>query len=426
MSLTVPEAQWRSRAHALADDIASVDALHDPRWRDAILDVPRHVLVPRYYTDEPDGPTARRWVAHEPIDDDTTRTWLDAVYSRTTLVTAIADLTDRGTQAAVSSSTKPDLMIRMLEALEVTDGMRVLEIGTGTGYNAALLAHRLGAPNVFSVEVDPALVADTRARLDGLGYGAVTLAAVDGADGLPDHAPYDRIIATCALSAVPPSWITQLTPGGLALVHIEGPLGAGNLLALRHVASDTVQGRFLPWWGCFMSRRATAGPAVGAPRPRRTKAAPSVRYTRVDPARLDGGERFPFLAQLHLPPGVFRSRWRADDHTMITEVRSPDGSWAQVTRTPDDTGSYLVREAGPTPLWACVEHAWEQWAELDDPPWHEFGLTATPTTHHIWHRNPHGRRWTLPTPGIPGAQCEATSGVRPTPDQRPGPAPELR
>jgi protein-L-isoaspartate O-methyltransferase len=67
------------------------------------------------------------------------------VYSPTTLVTDLADYADRGVQAPVSSSTKPDLMIRMLEALDVTDGMRVLEIGTGTGYNAALLAHRLGS-----------------------------------------------------------------------------------------------------------------------------------------------------------------------------------------------------------------------------------------------------------------------------------------
>jgi len=56
-------------------------------------------------------------------------------------VTQVAKFADRGVQAAVSSSTKPDLMIRMLEALDVTDGMRVLEIGTGTGYNAALVRH---------------------------------------------------------------------------------------------------------------------------------------------------------------------------------------------------------------------------------------------------------------------------------------------
>jgi protein-L-isoaspartate(D-aspartate) O-methyltransferase len=157
----------------------------------------------------------------------------------------------------VSSSTKPDLMIRMLEALDVTDGMRVLEIGTGTGYNAALLSHRLGSAQVCSVDIDPHLVSQARQRLTRLGY-TPTVATADGADGLPAHAPFDRIIATCALFAVPAAWIAQLRPGGLALAHIEGPLGAGNLLALRRGDAQVLEGRFLPWWGCFMRRRATA------------------------------------------------------------------------------------------------------------------------------------------------------------------------
>ncbi|MGH3765325.1 MAG: methyltransferase domain-containing protein [Pseudonocardiaceae bacterium] len=399
MTVTVPEPMWRELARQLADDINAVGKLHTPEWRAAVEDVPRHVFVPRYYTDDQDG-RSRRWTLHEPADPGSVARWLELVYSPTTLVTQVADLADRGTQAAVSSSTKPDLMIRMLEALDITDGMRVLEIGTGTGYNAALLTHRLGAEQVYSVDVDPHLVDDARDRLALLGY-TPTLAVVDGIEGLPEHAPYDRIIATCALFAVPTAWITQLRPDGLALVHIEGPLGAGNLLALRHVGPDTVQGRFLPWWGCFMRRRATAGPTVGAPRPARTGAAPTTRTTSVDPTQLDGGARFPFLAQLHLPPGVFRSMWRGDDGETITELRAPDGSWSEVIREPDPDGQYQVREAGSTPLWAQIEAAWEQWTDLDAPDWHEFGLTATPTTHRVWFGKPDGPAWPLPTPADP-------------------------
>jgi len=153
-----------------------------------------------------------------------------------------------------------------------------------------------------------------------------------------------------------------------------------------------------------MHRRATAGPSVGTPRPRRTDAAPTTRTTTVDPAQLDGGARFPFLAQLHLPHGVFRSMWRresgngGEDGATVTELRAPDGSWAEVTREPDPEARYRVREAGPTPLWAHVETAWEQWADLGSPQWHEFGLTATPTRHTVWLGDPDGPNWQLPVP----------------------------
>ncbi|MGH4008132.1 MAG: hypothetical protein ACRDTH_08255, partial [Pseudonocardiaceae bacterium] len=83
----------------------------------------------------------------------------------------------------------------------------------------------------------------------------------------------------------------------------------------------------------------------------------------------------------------------------ITELRALDGSWCEISREPDATGRYTVREAGPTPLWRNIETAWNQWRELGKPAWHEFGLTASPTEHHIWHLDPHhGPRWRLPAP----------------------------
>ncbi|MGH3976121.1 MAG: methyltransferase domain-containing protein [Pseudonocardiaceae bacterium] len=402
MTVTVPASTWRPLARRLADELAADGDLHSAGWREALIAIPRHEFIPRYYVPDQEA-RPLRWTTHEPSDTDSTQQWLELVYSPTTLITDLADYADRGVQAPVSSSTKPDLMIRMLEALDVTDGIRVLEIGTGTGYNAALLAHRLGSGQVYSVDIDPQLVSQARERLSRLGY-TPTLATADGIDGLPGHAPFDRIIATCALFAVPAAWIDQLRPGGLALVHIEGPLGAGNMLALRHSDSHVLQGRFLPWWGCFMRRRATAGPTVGSPRPVRTAQQPATRYTRLDPSELDGGKQFPFLAQLYLPPGIFRSLWLTDQQIAITELRAPDGSWCEITRKPDATGRHSVREAGPTPLWNNIETAWNRWRELGAPPWHEFGLTATPTEHHIWHLDPRsGPHWRLPipTPGTP-------------------------
>jgi methyltransferase of ATP-grasp peptide maturase system len=383
----------------LAKDLDAGGDLRSPGWRDAVITVPRHEFIPRYYMPDRDA-RPLRWIRHEPDDAESTHRWLELVYSPTTLITDLADYADRGVQAPVSSSTKPDLMIRMLEALDVTDGMRVLEIGTGTGYNAALLAHRLGSAQVCSVDIDPHLIRQARKRLSQLGY-TPTLATADGADGLPAHAPFDRIVATCAWSAVPPAWISQLQPDGLVLVHIEGPLGAGNLAALRRSGHLELRGRFLPWWGCFMHRRTMAGATVGSPRPTRTTQSPVTRHTTLDPSELDGGKQFPFLAQLHLPPGIFRSIWLTDDHIPITELRATDGSWCQITREPDTTGRYTVREAGPTPLWNTIETAWHQWRQLGTPAWHEFGLTATPTEQHIWHLDPHnGPHWRLPMPTV--------------------------
>lgn len=396
MTAAVPASTWRPLAHRLANEIEQVGKLRTPSWRRAIENVPRHVFVPSYLTDERHG-AHHEWISHQPTDPESVSRWLELVYSRTTLVTDVAEFADRGIKAAVSISTKPDLMVRMLEALEVADGMRVLEIGTGTGYNAALLSHRLGDQNVYSIDIDSVLVSDARARLMSIGY-CPTLVTGDGAAGLADHAPFDRIIATCALFGFPCPWIGQLRTDGLALVHVEGPLGAGNLMALRHIAPDTVQGRFLPWWGCFMRRRSTAGATVGTPRPRRTTSIAMTRRTTVDPANLDGGQRFPLLAQVHLPPGLFRSIRRDDNGRTTTELRALDGSWCRVDRDADDDRNFTLQEAGPTSLWAAVELAWREWTELGAPEWHEFGLTVTSRNHRLWYGSPDGPSWPFPDP----------------------------
>ncbi|MGH3946219.1 MAG: protein-L-isoaspartate(D-aspartate) O-methyltransferase, partial [Pseudonocardiaceae bacterium] len=96
MTVTVPESTWRELARRLADDIDAVGKMHTPQWRAAVQEVPRHVFVPRYYTDDQQG-RSRHWTLHEPEDPDSVRRWLELVYSRTTLVTQVADFADRGT-----------------------------------------------------------------------------------------------------------------------------------------------------------------------------------------------------------------------------------------------------------------------------------------------------------------------------------------
>ncbi|MGH3889506.1 MAG: methyltransferase domain-containing protein [Pseudonocardiaceae bacterium] len=396
---TITVADWPVRAQFLAEKLVADGDLHSPPWKSAVCAVPRHEFIPHYYRHDTSTRPAT-WQLVTPHDPSDVQAWLELVYSDTTLITAVADYAERGVQIPVSSSSKPDLMVRMLEELDVADGHRVLEIGTGTGYNAALLSHRLGSQNVFSVDVDPALVATARPRLARLGYHP-TLAAVDGATGLVEHAPYDRIIATCSVPVIPSAWIDQLASGGRILADVEGPLGAGNLVTLhKPSAVPVVEGRFLPWWGRFMRLRPQAGPTVGAPRPRRAPGEPQSATTAVDPAELD--TEFRFLAQLFLPSGTLQSLTPSPDLTrpIATCLVTPDGSWCEVDRDPGPDGSYQLTFGGPQPLWDGVTAAWRQWTRHGRPAWSQFGLTATPEHHTIWLRNStSGPSWLLPTPG---------------------------
>ncbi|GAA2089462.1 methyltransferase domain-containing protein [Streptomyces albiaxialis] len=194
-------------------------ALSDPAWRAAFAEVPRELFVPFYYAAARDGGYERLW--RDDPDPERRARWREGVYTDQPLATRIRD------GELISSSSQPSLMARMLEYLRVEDGMTVLEIGTGPGYNAALLCHRLGDSRVTTVDLDPDITDAARAHLAAAGRRPRVITG-DGARGCPAHAPYDRIIATCALPSVPPAWLAQCAKDALILA----PLATG-LLALR-------------------------------------------------------------------------------------------------------------------------------------------------------------------------------------------------
>jgi len=114
---------------------------------------------------------------------------------------------------------QPFIVAQMTELLGVTPGDRVLELGTGSGYQTAVLAE-IGAA-VWTIERSEALFRSARDRLQRLGYRGVRVVHGDGTLGLPDDAPFDRILATGSLPAIPRNLLRQLSPGGLFV----GPVG---------------------------------------------------------------------------------------------------------------------------------------------------------------------------------------------------------
>jgi protein-L-isoaspartate(D-aspartate) O-methyltransferase len=117
----------------------------------------------------------------------------------------------------------PHMVATMCDILSLSPGERILEIGTGCGYHAAVVAEIVGGENVYSVEYHAELAAETRKRLARLGYD-VHVRVGDGHEGWPEHAPYDAAYLTCAPTAFPPEVVAQVRPGG----HLLGPLGSGR------------------------------------------------------------------------------------------------------------------------------------------------------------------------------------------------------
>lgn len=135
---------------------------------------------------------------------------LSEVYEDSAILTKFRE---RG--MAVSSSSQPAIMAIMLQQLAVRPGHRVLEIGTGTGYNAALLAHLAGASGrIVTLDIDEDLCAQARANLAVTGVGRVEVIEADGAAGWPPASPYDAVIVTASAGDLAPAWVSQLVTGG--------------------------------------------------------------------------------------------------------------------------------------------------------------------------------------------------------------------
>jgi protein-L-isoaspartate O-methyltransferase len=251
-------------AHALDDDLAAsaraalvreIEASGawdgEPVWRSAFEEIPRHLFVPSYYVGAQGG-YERLW--GEDPDPARRARWLRGAYADAPLATRLRD------GELTSSSSQPSLMAKMLVELHVRDGDAVLEIGAGTGYNAALLAHRLGDALVTTIDLDPDITESARTHLTAAGY-VPYIATGDGARGCPERAPFDRIIVTCGLNSVPRAWFAQCRPGA----RILAPLATG-LVALEVLDAEHAEGRFLHTPAYFVPLRGTGQAPEEPPR----------------------------------------------------------------------------------------------------------------------------------------------------------------
>ena len=133
---------------------------------------------------------------------------------------------------------QPYIVALMTELVEPEPDDVVLEIGTGSGYQAAVLAELVD--HVFSIEIIEALASEAQQRLARLGYDNVTTRLADGYYGWLEHAPFDAIVVTAAASHVPPPLIQQLKPGGRMVVPVGGRFMTQQLLLLEKTEDDEI------------------------------------------------------------------------------------------------------------------------------------------------------------------------------------------
>lgn len=216
----------------------------NPQVRNAFLQVPRHLFVDYFYQQQGNRLAWDCITAPAPED----------IHRDEALVTKIDE---KG--FPISSSSQPSVMAHQLEVLDLRPGLVVLEIGTGTGYNAALMGTLVGPTGqIISIDIDPELITTATRHLDAAGVTNVLAATGDGFQGYSEYAPYDRLLATCAVRVLPRPWMEQLAPGGLLLVNLRLHLSS-VFLWLKKATLTTYEGRLFDLDAAYMEMHSAAG-----------------------------------------------------------------------------------------------------------------------------------------------------------------------
>ncbi|MFJ6212105.1 protein-L-isoaspartate(D-aspartate) O-methyltransferase [Streptomyces sp. NPDC092296] len=360
-----------------------------PDWVDCFKAVPRALLLPAlvWAFDMATGQSVAVDKADDPDE------WLRQTFANVPLVTQWDDGKHEGNvpgAVPTSSASMPSVVASMLRDLDVRPGMRALEIGTGPGWTAGLLSHRLGSENVVSVEVDAHVAAEARTALARVGLHPEIVRA-NGEFGWQRGAPYDRVIVTAGVRRIPVTWLRQTRPDGVILapwgtdydsngdVLVKLTVNADGSASgpfLRPVEFMKLRGQRLDW-----NRFRHHVPAYPGDAHRST--------TRLGPDDLGGRYGTArFIAGLCVPNCAHVTNQTDAATTQAWFFDLSGRSWANAVFR-QGAPSATVYQSGPRRLWDEVERALSWWQTQGQPELTQFGLTIHPDgTQHPWLTTP--------------------------------------
>ncbi|MGW1996157.1 methyltransferase domain-containing protein [Embleya sp. NPDC001921] len=347
-------------------------------WRDAFVGIPRHAFLPQVvWLRRPDGDR------HECCERERDPgRWWSATYANEPVVVQVCDggaPRPGGPQWPSSSASQPSIVAAHLPALDVAQGHRVLEIGTGTGWIAGLPAYHLGERNVVTVEVDAALARAARTRLAALGWHP-TVVWGDDADGWATGAPYDRILSGAAVTHLPPAWVRQCRPGAVIVTPWATAWTANGTLVATVDDLGRVHGRFRAG-GAFMHLRGHRSRITDIRQVVLPGQEPASSRTALSPWDVAGGDPVAEFAIGLMVPGVWQ-HWDDDPdvegvHTRLWVGDEAGTSWASVDYDGRRLDAFAVRRHGPRHLWNEIEAAWARWCAAGRPSVEAFGWTVS-------------------------------------------------
>ncbi|MFE4263727.1 protein-L-isoaspartate O-methyltransferase [Streptomyces sp. NPDC056883] len=385
------------------------DVLHPGRVRDALLAIPREVLMPQAYVRRTeDDVTPPEWKLLDWAQSADRAELLDVLHCGESVLTQHDGEPVLGREAGTwrkggeitSLSSGMTMTAGLMEQLGLQRGMQVLNLGTGPGVTCAVTSTICGAQYVVSLDSSAHVTEAARVHLARLGLYP-TLVTGQGEDGWPDLAPYDRIFASYAVPAVPAPWLEQLAPQGLALAHItSGSPSWPALAVITKTAGGTVTGELRP---ARYGHRAGHGlPRLYLSKPFRDRidAGEGAVVTRSRQEVPAWTERGFWLAYDALHPGAVRRG--GVEHLVIGAPAC--GSWMTAEPAPD--GAWTVGSLGPRDIWAEIQDTASRWRAAGSPDSYRIHL-APDGTQRVSARSGSGPgqlSWPLPiaTPPAPG------------------------